>query len=218
MKYKILEIDPLLKKYENDIVIRMDNLKTKKKLLLQKGQKLKDFANGHHFFGIHRGEDGWYYREWAPGAEAMYLTGDFNRWDRHAHPMTKKENGVWELFLPGKDALKNGQQVMAIVVHNGQELDRIPTYANYVVQIPGTIEWNAEICVDEPFNWTDENFRPDKKLYIYECHIGMAQEEARIGTYKEFEEKILPRIHALGYNTIQIMAIMEHPYYASFGY
>ena len=219
MKYKILEIDPLLKPFENDINIRMNNLKVKKKMLLQKGQKLVDFANGHHFFGFHRGEDGWYYREWAPGADAMYLTGDFNHWNRHANPMTKKENGVWELFLPGRDALRNGQKVLAIVVHNGEELDRIPLYANYVVQTPGTIEWNAEICVsDEPFKWTDDGFKPDKKLFIYECHIGMAQEEARIGTYKEFEDNILPRIKALGYNTIQIMAIMEHPYYASFGY
>ena len=145
MKYKILEIDPLLKKYENDINIRMDNLKAKKKQLLKPGEKLKDFANGHHYFGIHRGEDGWYYREWAPAAEAMYLTGDFNRWDRHSHPLTKKENGVWELFVPGKDAMRNGQKVMAIVVHDGKELDRIPTYANYVVQDPTTIEWNAEV-------------------------------------------------------------------------
>ncbi|MBQ2668611.1 MAG: alpha amylase C-terminal domain-containing protein [Clostridia bacterium] len=219
MKYKILEIDPLLKPYENDIHIRMNNLKIKKKMLLKPGQKLIDFANGHHYFGIHRGEDGWYYREWAPGAEAMYLTGDFNGWQRHAHPLTKVGEGVWELFLPGRDALQNGQKVMAIVVHNGEELDRIPLYANYVVQMPGTIEWNAEICVeDTPFVWTDNGFRPEKKLFVYETHIGMAQEEARIGTYKEFEEKILPRIHAAGYNTLQIMAIMEHPYYASFGY
>ena len=219
MKYKILEIDSLLKKYESDLNLRMENYKIKKKLLLKPGQKLIDFANGHLFFGFHRGEDGWYYREWAPGAEKMYLTGDFNGWARHTHPMEKKENGVFEIFLPGRDSLKHGQKVMAIVVHNGQELNRIPLYAKYVVQDPKTIEWNAQIYEPEqPFVWTDQDFRPEKKLYIYECHIGMAQEEPRVGTYTEFREKILPRIKAQGYNTIQIMAIMEHPYYASFGY
>lgn len=219
MKYKILEIDSLLRKYESDLNLRMENYKIKKKLLLKPGQKLIDFANGHHFFGFHRGEDGWYYREWAPGAEAMYLTGDFNGWNRHSHPLKKIGEGTWELFLPGRDSLKNGQKVMAIVVHNGQELNRIPLYAKYVVQDPKTIEWNAQLYEPEqPFVWTDQDFRPEKKLYIYECHIGMAQEEPRVGTYTEFREKILPRIKAQGYNTIQIMAIMEHPYYASFGY
>ncbi len=217
--YKIFDIDPQLKQYETDLNQRMVNYKNKKKELLAPGQKLIDFANGHLFYGFHKTENGWYYREWAPAAEAVYLTGDFNNWDRHSHPLTKKENGVWELFIPGSDSLKTGQKVMTIIVNNGKELDRIPLYANYVVQMPGTIEWNAEIYVSEtPFVWTDEAFKPEKTLYIYECHIGMAQEEPRIGTYDEFRLNTLPRIKELGYNTLQIMAIMEHPYYASFGY
>lgn len=219
MRYKILEIDPLLEKYESDIELRMNNFKIKKRMLLQRGQKLIDFANGHHYFGLHRGNNGWYYREWAPGAEAMYLTGDFNSWQRHSHPMKNVGNGTWEIFVPGVDSIKNGQRIMAIVVHDGEELDRIPLYANYVVQDPKTIEWNAVVhAPEQPFNWTDDGFHPEKRLFIYECHIGMAQEEARIGTYSEFERNILPRIKNDGYNAIQIMAIMEHPYYASFGY
>ena len=53
---------------------------------------------------------------------------------------------------------------------------------------------------------------------IYEAHIGMASEEGKVATYNEFRENILPRIKVGGYNTIQLMAIMEHPYYGSFGY
>lgn len=219
MKYKILEIDTLLKQYEGDIDLRMENYKRKKKELLAPRQPLSEFANGHLYFGFHKVRGGWYYREWAPAADAMYLTGDFNNWDRHATPMEKKENGVFEVFLPGATALKNGDKVMAIVVHDGKELDRIPLYATYVVQDPETYGWNAQIYQPrKKFVWTDEGFTPEKQLYIYECHIGMAQEEPRIGTYKEFREKILPRIAAQGYNTVQIMAVMEHPYYASFGY
>ena len=99
MKYKIFDIDPQLKQYETDLNQRMENYKNKKKELLAPGQKLIDFANGHLFYGFHKAENGWYYREWAPAAEAVYLTGDFNNWDRHSHPLTKKENGVWTQTL-----------------------------------------------------------------------------------------------------------------------
>ena len=218
MNHKIFKYDPNLKAFEADFDLRKANYEKKKAELLQNATSLAAFANGHMYFGFHKTEDGWIYREWAPAAEAMYLTGDFCGWDRHAHPMAKGENGVFELFLPGKDTLKDGQKIMTIVVHNGQELDRIPLYANYVSQDPYTTAWTAEISDSEEFTWTDAGFVPEKKLFIYECHIGMAQEEGKVGSYWEFMTYTLPRIKALGYNTLQIMAIMQHPYYASFGY
>ncbi len=219
MKHKILKYDPQLKQYESDFDLRQTRYEKKKQALLAPGQTLADFANGHLFYGFHKTPDGWYYREWAPGADAMYLTGDFCNWDRRAYPMEKKENGVFELFLPGQDALRDGQQVMAIVLNHGRELERIPAYAQRVIQISGTIQWNAVIHdPQQEFAWTDSGFKPQKSLFIYECHIGMAQEEGKVGSYTEFRQNILPRIRDLGYNTIQIMAIMEHPYYASFGY
>ena len=219
MELKITKLDPQLKDFASDFALRMDNFSKTKAALLPEGKTLCDFANGYLYYGFHRTPDGWLYREWAPAAEAMYLTGDFCGWDRRACPMEKKENGVFEVFLPGADALKDGQRVCAVVIHNGQELERIPLYANYVVQDPYTTAWSAAIHVpQEEFVWTDHNFKPKKNLFIYECHIGMAQEEGKVGTYNEFREKTLPRIRDLGYNTLQIMAIMEHPYYASFGY
>ena len=218
MALKILKMNPCLQPYKQDLQMRMDNYKATKSALLKDGQTLSDFANGHHYFGLHSTEDGWYYREWAPGADALYFTGDFCGWDRHAHPMTHLGDGVYELYLPGKDALQEGQIVQTIVVKDGKELDRIPLYANRVVQDWVSHQWNAAVHKMADFPWTDEHFKPEKKPFIYECHIGMAQEEGKVGTYNEFREKILPRIKALGYNTIQIMAVMEHPYYASFGY
>ena len=218
MKQKILKIDPQLQAFARDLDLRTENFQKKKNALLKPGQTLSDFANGHLFFGFHKTSDGWYYREWAPGAEKVYLTGDFNGWDRYAHPLEKKENGVFELFLPGADTLRGGMKVMTVLVHQGQELERIPLYATRVVQDPVTTGWSAEICEPEDFLWTDDGFAPKKNLFIYECHIGMAQEEGKVGSYSEFREHILPRIKALGYNAVQIMAIMEHPYYASFGY
>jgi len=215
---KILSCDPLLKKYRKDLMLREQLLEDTLKRLLPEGGTLSDFATGHLYFGFHKTEAGWYYREWAPGADKLYLTGDFCQWDRYAYPMEKKENGVFELFIPGADSLKTGIRVMTIVCRGEQELERIPLYIHRVEQDPNDYSWHGVIWDEKPFVWTDNGFKPKKRLYIYECHIGMAQEEGKMGTYREFTENVLPRIHKLGYNTLQIMAIMEHPYYASFGY
>ncbi len=218
MSYRIFEYDPYLKPFASDIELRMNNYQIKKKELLPDGGTLLDFANGHLYYGFHRVEGGWVYREWAPAAECVYLMGDMNDWNKTSLPMTPVGNGNFEIVLPGEDALWAGCKVKAVVQHANRLLERIPLYARRVVQDPVTYQWCAEI-VDEPeFVWHDEAFVPSQELFIYECHIGMAQEEEKVGTYAEFRDDILPRIKELGYNTLQIMAIMEHPYYGSFGY
>ena len=209
MKHKILTYDKNLLPFEKDIDLRMDRYDKKKKELLPDGGRLADFANGSDYFGFHKVKDGWYYREWAPAADRLWLTGEFCNWDRQAHPMTKLDNGVFELFLPGTDTLKDGMLVMTVVERGGQLLERIPLYARRVVQDPQTTGWSAAIYdPKETFQWTDKGFTPKKNLFIYECHIGMAQEDGKVGSYDEFREYVLPRIKALGYNTIQIMASM----------
>ncbi len=218
MKHKILDLDPSLRYFEKDFDLRMRNYRKTKKKLLASGQKLADFANGHLFFGFHRQEDGWIYREWAPGAERLFVTGDFCGWDRYAYPMERGENGVFTCFIPGRDTLQDGHRVMTVVQRQGRELERIPLYIHRVIQ-ESDGSWNGVIYApEEEFAWEDGNFKPQKDLFIYECHIGMAQEEGKVGSYREFTQNVLPRVKALGYNTLQIMAIMEHPYYASFGY
>ncbi|MBR6607974.1 MAG: alpha amylase C-terminal domain-containing protein [Oscillospiraceae bacterium] len=218
MAYKIIEIDPYLAPFEKDIDLRMENYKTKRKELLGKTRYIKDFANGYEYFGFHRTETGWVYREWAPAAESMFLTGDFNGWDVYGCPMNKLDGGVFEVEVSGEQ-LKPGQRVQAVVIHNGQTLRRIPLYATRVIQNVEDRSWCAELeDTFAPFPWTDADFKPAKTPFIYETHIGMAQEEYKVGSYTEFREKTLPRIKEAGYNTIQIMAIMEHPYYGSFGY
>ena len=219
MSYKILERDPYLKDFESDIELRMQNYKRKKRELVGSKGNLYNFANGHEYFGFHKTEDGWYYREWAPAAEELYLTGDMVDWHWLDLKLTPVGHGVFEIFMPGKNFLYDGCRVKTIVRHNGKLLERIPLYIRRAVQDETTHLWCGSI-VDEPaYEWHDMAFVPQKKeLFIYECHIGMAQEKEGIGSYREFREKILPRIRELGYNTIQIMAIMEHPYYGSFGY
>ena len=218
MAYKIFERDPHLIPYEKDILLRMENYARKKRELLGKRGKLVDFANGHEYFGFHKTADGWVYREWAPAAEAVYLTGDMVEWRWLDLKLANLGNGVFEICLP-PDMLYHGCRVKAIVSHDGQLLERIPLYIRRVEQDPVTYLWSG-VIVDEPaYEWKHPDFIPTKKdIFIYECHIGMAQEKEGIGTYREFIQNVLPRVKALGYNTLQIMAIMEHPYYGSFGY
>ncbi len=213
---KIIKIDPYLAPHKEDLLLRINNYKNKKQELCGDGSLL-DFANGHNFFGFHKTKKGWVYREWAPGADRMFLTGDFNDWDIYATPMQKLENGVFEVTV-GKE-LKIGMKVQAIVEKDGQVLRRVPSYATKVVQDEVTYLWCAEVCeISNPYDWEDEKFKMPKTPLIYECHVGMAQDKYGIGTYREFADNILPRVKELGYNTVQIMAIMEHPYYGSFGY
>ncbi len=220
MEYNILKIDPYLVPYKEALSARMNGYYAKRKELLGNDESLVDFANAYNYFGIHPTEDGWVYREWAPGADVMFFTGDFNNWDVYSCPMKKLENGVFEVQLSGKDSLKVGDKIQAIVFHEGELLRRIPTYATRVVYDPNTNTWCAEVddTLFDDFQWTDEGFKPATTPFIYECHVGMAQEDYEVGSFKDFTKKILPRIKSMGYNTIQIMAIMEHPYYGSFGY
>ncbi len=218
MEYKIFKYDPQLLPFEADIKQRMVNFAQKKKELVGKSGSLCDFANGHEYFGFHKTEDGWFYREWAPSAQRMWLTGDMVDWDKFKLEMTPVGDGVFEIFLPGREALWDGCLVKAIILHRGLVLERIPTYIRRVVQDPETFVWSGAVVDEPPYVWQNEVPARPSAPRIYECHIGMAQEKEGIGTYREFCENILPRIRDLGYNTIQIMAIMEHPYYGPFGY
>ena len=120
MKYKIMDYDPYLKKYESDLDLRADNYNKKYQELTAKDGTLGEFANGDEYYGIHRTADGWVYREWAPAADEMYFTGEFNNWNPVSHPMKKLDNGDFEIVLKGKDALKEESRVLAIVRHAGQ--------------------------------------------------------------------------------------------------
>ena len=218
--YAILQIDPWLEPYQGDLELRMARYHQTRRNLLG-GNKLSDFANGHLHYGIHRTQNGWVYREWAPGADALYLMGDFNGWHSLSHPMTRQADGSFELHLPGTDALRHKQRVKVRVIANRSAQDRLPLYIRRVVCDEITGDFSGQIWdPPQPFPWTDARFSPKRNLppLIYEAHVGMAQEREAIGTYREFADHMLPRIKAGGYNTVQLMAVMEHPYYGSFGY
>ena len=219
--YQITEIDPWLTPHAGDIELRMNRFKEKRRQLVGDALTLESFANGHLFFGFHRTKSGWVFREWMPGADEVRLFGDFNGWNRESHPLDKGENGVWEIVLNGRDTLRNGQNVKLWVRHGDDWFARLPAYSTRVAMDDDTHTLCSQVWdPEEMYPWTDAAFiarKPDAPL-IYEAHIGMSQDKEGIGTYREFADNVLPRVSSLGYNTIQLMAIQEHPYYGSFGY
>ncbi len=219
----ILKNDPWLEPFAAAIEGRHAQALQKEKDLVGPDGNLVDFANAHRYFGLHRSRNGWTFREWAPNASAIYLVGDFSGWERRPQYSLKRVEsgvpGVWEGSFP-KDAFCDGQHYKMFVEWPGGSGERIPAYAERVVQDPTTHLFSAEVYAPKRnFKWTDADFQPDvAPLLIYECHIGMAQNKEAVGSYDEFRLNVLPRIEADGYNAIQIMAIQEHPYYGSFGY
>ena len=185
-----------------------------------------DYANGYRYYGWQWDDtlSGWWFREWLPEAYDVFIFGDFNSWQRTQLRLEKDRNGVWSIFLPEAmygHLLQHGS-LYKLHVHgaNGWH-DRIPAYATRVVQDEVTKNYTAQFWNPEkPYKWHDKKFDASKlgDLLIYEAHVGMAQEEAKVGTYNEFTKNILPRIMEAGYNAVQLMAIAEHPYYGSFGY
>ncbi len=217
--YRILELNPQLAPFAGDIDLRMFLYRATRDRILKEGQSLNDFANAYEFFGFHHVDGGWYYREWAPSAYQLYLEGDFNNWNQTSHPLAPIGDGNWGIFLPGDDALWDGCKVKTVVDANMTRTEHIPLYARRAVQDKETRLFCAEVVDDrKTFQWTDQSFKGEDSLFIYEAHVGMAQEEGKVGSYREFADLILPRIKKAGYNTVQLMAIMEHPYYGSFGY
>jgi len=215
--------DPWLEPYAEEISQRIHRFQDRLSEIEKSAGGLLQFAGGYKYFGFAYDDQkkGWWYREWAPAANSLYLIGDFNDWNRYSHPMAKIENGVWEIFVEDP-ALHEGSKVKVHVVSDHAQRDRIPAYAKRVVQDEHSNDFCCEIYdVEDHFTWTDAEFQLHKiyeEPFIYEAHVGIAQEKEGVGTFNEFTDKILPRIKACGYNVIQLMAVQEHPYYGSFGY
>jgi 1,4-alpha-glucan branching enzyme len=215
----LIKNDEWLKPFAGVIMRRLTSAAEKKERLTH-GKSLSDFATGYLYFGLHRVAEGWFLREWAPNASAIYLTGPFNNWKKDEnYEFTPLAHGVWELFLP-EDKLHHGDLYALEVEWPGGSGKRIPAWAIRTVQDEKTFIFNAQVwSPTDPYQWKNPDYkRSDEPLLIYEAHVGMAGEEERVHTYNEFRENILPRIRDNGYNTIQMMAIPEHPYYGSFGY
>lgn len=215
---ELVKIDPYLKPYASYLQKRQQRAKLRELQLTDGSVTLADIANGHLYYGLHKTEVGWVFREKAPNAKELFLYGDFSHWqikpEFALHPIG---NGDWEIELP-EFALKHTMLYKLWMVWQSGADERLPSYATRVVQDDVTKVFCAQVWEPEPYQW--QYNQPDKPAHplIYEAHIGMSSQEAKISSYWEFKETIIPRIKKLGYNTIQLMAVQEHPYYGSFGY
>ena len=220
-KLNILRNDPWLEPFAPAIEGRHEDVLRKlRELTVNTGGSLSEFANAYKYFGLHKEKKEWVFREFAPNATAIWLIGTFTDWRTdERYRLERLDGGVWEIRLP-LDALKDGDLFKMFVEWDGGSGERIPAYATRVVQDEQTKIFSAQVYDPKhPYKFKIKSFRPDvDPLLIYECHIGMAQQEEKVGSYEEFRTKTLPRIAKDGYNAIQIMAIQEHPYYGSFGY
>ena len=219
---QLVRDDPWLEPHQGTIERRMREFRETLAEIEKSSKSLATYATGHKYVGIHfhPTTHTWTIREWAPAAQAVSLIGDFNNWNREANPLTPSLSGVWNLELAG-DALVHGQKVkLHIIGADGSRRDRIPACIRRALQDPTTHDFCGQIWnTPKPYVWKHE-FDPAtvSSPLIYESHVGMAGEEPRVHTYREFADAILPRISKLGYNTVQLMAVQEHPYYGSFGY
>ncbi len=212
--------DPWLEPFKSLIEGRISKCILKEQKLAGSGS-LFSFAMGHHYYGLHRTDKGWTFREWAPNATAIYLTGPITGWKELPDYSLTRINrmGDWEINLPAP-ALHHGDLYKLSVHWDKGRGERIPSYANRVVQDEVTKIFTTQVWDSpDPYVWKTEDFKPaDAAPVIYEAHVGMATQEERTGTYSEFTRNILPIIIKAGYNTIQLMAVQEHPFYGSFGY
>ncbi len=212
--------DVYLKPFETAICGRSNRAFDRARELTGGKTSLGNWANAHHYFGLHRTADGWVFREWAPHASSMWLVGDFNGWKINSEFEIFRIEGtdVWERHI-ALDRIHHLDKYHLEVRWDGGHGERIPAYARYVTQDDSTKLFSA--CVwepEKPYEWKNR-FQPTKDApLIYEAHVGMGTEEEKVGSYAEFRDNILPKIKRMGYNTVQLMAIMEHPYYGSFGY
>ena len=180
---------------------------------------LADACNSHLYYGLHRTSTEWVLREWAPNATAIFLLCDSNDWQKNNHySFTKLNDQDWELRLPA-NILHHEMLYKLLVEWEGGSGERIPSHTTRAVQDDYTKVFSAQVwCPEHPYHWQHPRPKAAPHPLIYEAHIGMSTEHQRVSTFIEFRLYVLPRIAALGYNTIQLMAIQEHPYYGSFGY
>ena len=217
----VADKDPWLEPYRGKLEERARFIAKHRQRIL--GDKtVAEFALGHLYYGLHKTSKGWVFREWAPNATKIFLICEATKWkDQSIYELTRLlgSNGDWELKLPS-NTLKHLDHYKLHIYWNGGDGERLPSYVTYVVQDPATKLFDAVVWDPKrPYKWQNNAVinRPSEAL-IYEAHVGMSGERETVSTYAQFEAEVLPRIKELGYNTIQLMAIQEHPYYGSFGY
>jgi len=224
MTLKCFEIDPGLPQHV--IWNRVNGFKHWKGVFEKNESGIEKFAEGYKIFGMNRNEadTGFVFREYLPGAKQVFLIGEFNNWENKT-PLKNEGFGRWMVELPDKapgDYMvpHKTKYKIRLESHDGSWHDRVPAWAKVAWQ-DGNKLFDAamwEPPAEERYTFKHPNPPKPVGLKIYEAHVGMSSPECKINTYLDFADNVLPRIHRLGYNAIQLMAVAEHAYYGCFGY
>ena len=214
----LTDFDSWLQPFEKVITKRERYVQEKIESVLI-SSSIMDFAQGHNHFGLHKKSDGWVFREWAPNATKIYLVGDFSNWQElDDFALERVNHGQWTGKFPVDD-INHGQKYKLHIYWNGGDGWRIPSYATSVIQDTESHDFSAEVwSPKKPYQWQYSSPEAPDVPLIYEAHVGMSSEEPKVSSFVEFAKDVLPRVKKAGYNTVQLMAIQEHPYYGSFGY
>ena len=224
--FEMINKEPALKHFESNIRRRYEHYKRVLGELERNEQSLINFAKSYETMGVHVQPNGDItYREYAPGCKGVALYGEFNNWKTDEFWAIKDSFGRWELIIKsdnGHPRIKHGQKIKVnVVLKNNSWVTRNPIWSRYLIQnkssfVFDTVFWNPE----HKYQWKypKKHMSRPKTLRVYECHVGMATKEQKVGSYREFADNIIPRLKKIGYNAVQLMAIMEHADYASFGY
>lgn len=223
----IIDLDPWLGEFREPLKSRFAKAQSWIKTIDETEGGLDKFSRGYEKYGFTFADNGDItYREWAPNATQAFLIGEFNSWNRDSHPMTKNSFGVFEITLPARDGIPaiahNTKVKISMVLPNGERIERLPTWITRVTQdlevspVYDAVLWNPP--KNERYVFKHPKPPKPESVRIYEAHVGISTPDLKVATYKEFTKNMIPRIKYLGYNVIQLMAIMEHAYYASFGY
>ncbi|ESW99598.1 hypothetical protein KL918_001470 [Ogataea parapolymorpha] len=223
----LLQIDPWLEPFAAEIDHRRKLADNWLQVLQKNEGGLLKFADSYQKLGFHVNPDNSIsYKEYAPNAVAACVIGDYNDWQHDKDVMTKDNYGFFNIVLPpvdGKPAIPHNSRVkILLTLPDGSKVARLSPYILRATAPPKEYNnpayearfWNP------PTDYEFKHPRPPlpQSLKIYEAHVGISTPEPRVGTYKEFTANVLPMIKDLGYNTVQLMSVMEHAYYASFGY
>ncbi|HEX2252441.1 MAG TPA: 1,4-alpha-glucan branching protein GlgB [Thermoanaerobaculia bacterium] len=193
------------------------------------------FNEGRHFrlyekLGAHPrrlgGKSGYSFAVWAPDAERVSVLGDFNGWNREAHPLTVRGNsGIWEGFIP--DVPKGAHYKFHIASRfGGYRVDKADPFAVHAETPPktGSVLWDLD------YTWHDAEWMAERRrraaleapVSIYEVHLGswrrVPEEGNRPLTYRETAEPLADYCEAMGFTHVELLPVMEHPFYGSWGY
>lgn len=216
-KLLIYKEDSHLKNYSEIFEKKHEKMKEIIKVINSFKGGWKEFTTSYNYFGFTNSENGIKFREWLPGAKEVYLTGDFNNWNLKSHILKRNKYGVFSIDLKKNEIEEKSKIKLFIKTEKNEEIYRNPAYSKRLIQNKKTLIYDSIYIPQETYIITSKNPKPPQTPKIYEIHIGMSSEKKKISTYLEFIPK-LEKIKNSGYNTIQIMPITEHVYYASFGY